>query len=362
MNILIVLSNLSYRSGVTSVITNYLRFIDRKNNNFAVIYYDKTNTQSYEDELIKMGVRIFFLPRRFFVSKLKAFCKDWFGQFDIIHINDPYLAFCFSGIKKKLGVKKIIYHSHTTKFSDTKLKGVRNFFLSLPCRKQADYFFACSNLAGTKVFGKNFKKRGSIVYNAIDLSKFYFSSVARECIRGKYKFDDKATVVGHVGNMTPQKNHLFLIDIFFNYLSLDPDAVLLLLGDGYLKDKLIRKIKKRGLEKKVFFAGVVNNVNDYMSSMDKFLFPSLFEGLGIVMIEAQTNGLHCLHSDVVPIEALFNSSNNIAMPLKENAKEWAKKLKSLPSRENCISLEEDNYDIKKASDKLEQLYKAVLAR
>ena len=332
MNVLIVTSNLSLRSGVASFLVNYLRNLDRTNNHFSLIYYDEASTPTYNDELNKLGISLFYIPRKSFVSNFNRFCKEHFEQFDLIHINDPYLGFLFIGIKKKLGVKKVVFHSHSTKFSDSSCKSLRNFLLSIPSRFIADAFFACSKKAGIKIFGHKFHKKGTVIYNAIDLNKFQFNQWSRLTVRKSLNIDDKCVVIGHVGNMTPPKNHLFLIDVFCEYLKTNPDSVLLMVGDGYLKRKIIKKASRMSIENKLIFAGVVSNVWDYYSAMDYFVFPSKFEGFGMALVEAQINGLNCLYSNVIPFEADLNPLLNCKKSLKRGFKEWANSLSTLKKR------------------------------
>lgn len=334
MNILIVTSNLSLRSGVASFLMNYLRNIDRNNNHFSLIYYDKACSPTYNDELIKLGISLFYIPRKSFISELNKFCKEHFGQFDLIHINDPYLSFCFVRIKKQLGVKKVVFHSHTTKFSDSFFKSIRNFLLSIPSRFIADAYFACSKKAGLTIFGRKFYKKGMVIYNALDLPKFYFNQRVRATLRKDLGIDNKC-VIGHVGNMTPQKNHLFLLNVFFEYLKTNPDSVLLMVGDGYLKSSILKKAAKMNIDSNLIFAGVVSNPWDYYNAMDYFVFPSKFEGFGMALVEAQINGLNCLYSSVIPPEADLKPFVNCRKPLKEGFKKWAKSLLSLSKRSNC---------------------------
>ncbi|MDD6250796.1 MAG: glycosyltransferase [Bacillales bacterium] len=358
MKVLFVTSNISFRSGVASVLMNYIRNINKNIFSISILYYDLVDSPSYEKELLSLGVKLYHVSRRRFISNLKKFCHEHFGEFDIIHVNDPYLAFCFIGIKKSLGVKKVIFHTHSTKFSDTKIKGVRNALLSIPARYISDELFACSKIAGKKTFGKRFSKKGTVIYNAIDLEKYSFNIDERLKIRAELNVNG-LEIIGHVGNMTPPKNHFFIIDIFEKYHNAHPNSILLLIGDGYLRQEIMHKIENKGLKECVIFTGVVPNVYSYMNAMDKFIFPSLFEGLGIVMVEAQTNGLNCLFADTVPVEANLSSCSNIKLSLKNNADNWADKLNELESRKN-ESVLCDLYDIKKASLRLEEIYEDIL--
>lgn len=361
IRVLHILSNLSIRSGVATVVMNYYRQLDKRIINFSFIYYDEVDGENYKNELNKLGAKVFYLPRKHFCKSIILFCKEHFNKYDIVHFHEPFIASFVIGIKRRIGAKKIIFHSHNTRFSDSKLKSFRNYVLSLPSRIISDYYFACSKEAGTKTFGKKFLKRGYVIYNAIDLKQFLFREDKRTEIRSALKICDSKNVIGHVGNFTPQKNHMFLIDVFNEYLKINGEAILLLVGDGYLKNDVINYVSRLGIRDFVVFTGIINNVNDYLNAMDVFLFPSLFEGLGIALIEAQVNGLKCVFSDVVPNEANICPSNNVILPLSYAPHEWAKTI-SIDRKTRSVCCECDAYDIAKASDRLARLYSELLLK
>ena len=157
------------------------------------------------------------------------------------------------------------------------------------------------------------------------------------------------------------KNHMFLLDVFREVLRIKPNAKLLLIGDGYLRTQIEKKIEQLGLTQHVLLLGVKSDVFLYFNAMDAFLFPSLFEGLGIVLVEAQMNGLRCVYSDNVPLEADCNIAHNIRLSLKSPALEWAKQVCSICEREdNTKSIQQNGYDISLAVEKLIEYYKMIL--
>ena len=247
-----------------------------------------------------------------------------------------------------------------TKFSDTKIKSFRNGILSLPCRFISDGLVACSIDAGKALFGKAFKRKGKVIHNAINTETFAYNEQVRFEMQKKLGLTD-SYVVGHVGNMTPQKNHMFLLDVFREVLRIKPNAKLLLIGDGYLRTQIEKKIEQLGLTQHVLLLGVKSDVFLYFNAMDAFLFPSLFEGLGIVLVEAQMNGLRCVYSDNVPLEADCNIAHNIRLSLKSPALEWAKQICSICEREdNTKSIQQNGYDISLAVEKLIEYYNMIL--
>ncbi|MDQ0413811.1 glycosyltransferase involved in cell wall biosynthesis [Mesobacillus stamsii] len=165
--------------------------------------------------------------------------------------------------------------------------------------------------------------------------------------------------MGHIGRFNAQKNHGFLIDIFMEVLKEKPNSVLLLIGTGPLEDDIKKKIEIKNIKEKVFILGQRDDVNDLLQVMDIFVLPSLFEGLGIVLIEAQATGLYCVTSDVVPIEAKV-TTNIKFLSLNSSAKDWAKFIIEghvKPIRNNLAMLtKKSGFDINEEAIRLENVY------
>jgi glycosyltransferase involved in cell wall biosynthesis len=166
----------------------------------------------------------------------------------------------------------------------------------------------------------------------------------------------------NVARFNPQKNHLFLLDIFSELLNYG-NYNLFLVGEGDLKNVLLDKIKILNLESNVFFLGVRNDVHDILQAMDIFLFPSLFEGLPVSLIEAQASGIKCVISDGVPEESILINENVDIISLKENAKQWAEKISKINfSDRKDVSeiIVNKGYDIINNAKKLEQKYFSLI--
>lgn len=358
MKVLHVLGDLSIKSGINTVVMNYIQSIDKKFFEFSIVYFDKYNGETYEEEFIKLGVKLYYVERRYFIKKWYSFCRAHFKEFDILHFHFAFLSFAFIDAKKRLGVKSIIAHSHATKFSDSnKLsKNLVNSFLSLPARYISTKLLACSSDAGKQIFGEKFLKKGFVLKNAIDIEKFHPNIEYRTKIRKEYNLEE-SFLIGHVGNMTNQKNHKYLINVFYEVSKIRTDAALLLIGDGYLRNELINMIDEYNLNDKVFFTGIVDNVQLYYNAMDLFVFPSIFEGLGIALVEAQACGVQCIYSDKVPDEADIYKETNLRLPLNDE-KKWIDailhfKKKNFYDKKILI---DEGYDIKSATKILEKIY------
>lgn len=231
-------------------------------------------------------------------------------KYDTAYFNlSTALGFLGPMAAKKCGVKKIVIHSHTTDCDIANpYKRKLMTVLHKACRKilyrYATDFYACSKEAGEWMFpaaavsGNSFR----IVKNAIELEHFVFDGNIRTKLRKELCLDD-AYVIGHIGNFVYQKNHLFLLDVFQKLCQKLPNAKLLLVGDGPLYADMQDKAMQMHLQDKILFVGRIPNANEYLQAMDVFAFPSNFEGLGIVAVEAQAAGLPCVCSTQVPKEA-----------------------------------------------------------
>ena len=179
-------------------------------------------------------------------------------------------------------------------------------FRSKYLQRYATSHIACSDDAGKYLFGHHFyQKHGTTIINGIDLKKYEFNQGVREKVRNQYNLN-KSIVIGHTGSLNNVKNQTFLLDILKELTGFNYDFRLLLLGDGHIKEELLSKASRLGIEDKAIFLGNKENVSDFLMAMDIFIFPSIHEGLGIALIEAQAAGLPCIISDTIPKEAVIS--------------------------------------------------------
>lgn len=287
--------------GTQALLMNIYRKIDRTKVqfDFLVVYKEK---QFYDDEIEKMGGHVYKLSFREDLN-LPKFQKDLAGffaqhhEYKIVHCHAYTIGYFCLKAAKKAGIPVRIAHSHSNAaVHDVKLP------LKLIMQKLFTVYstdlFACSEEAGKFAFkGKKF----GIVQNAIDSQKFIADANIREKIRKALRVESKF-VVGHVGRMQPEKNHDFLIDVFAEIKKKKPDAELILVGTGPLEEKVKSKVAEKGLSDCVHFLGNRKDMNRIYQAMDVFVFPSLFEGLGIVAIEAQAAGVPIVCSEGLPPE------------------------------------------------------------
>ena len=225
-------------------------------------------------------------------------------------------------------------------------------------KKYATDYFACSEIAGKWLFGKNIVKSSKfkIIHNAVDYEKFKYNEEERNKIRDDLKIANNDIVIGHVGRFTNQKNHEFLIDVFYEMHKINKHYKLLLIGTGILEENIKAKVEKLKLSEYVIFLGFKNDVYRYMNAMDIFAFPSLYEGLGLGLVEAQANGIPCFATkDTIPSEVKIN--NNFEF-IELDIEKWKEKILKtnvvrIDSKKN---IKEANYFIEDVVNQLMEFY------
>lgn len=348
--------------GSQMMIMNIYRNIDREKIQFDFIV-DHSEHLYFADEIEKMGGKIFLLPQ-FKGNNYFEIKKAWNNFFEnhpeykILHSHVRSYASLYIPVAKKYGIFTII-HSHSTSNGTDGFAFIKDL-LQYPLRFQADYYMACSDKAGKWLFGNKIVKQRNycIISNAIDTQLFNYNKDKREKVRKKLTLEGKF-VIGHVGRMTYPKNHLFLIDVFKEICKFRDDAVLLLVGDGDLRYSIEKAIYDNELKDKVIILGNRSNTQDYYQAMDVFAFPSLWEGLGIVAIEAQTSGLPCVVSERIPKEMDLGIGLINVVSLEAGKKCWAKEIldTDIQNRTGRVdNIRKAGYDIKENALKIQKFY------
>ena len=301
------------RGGAETVAMNIHRNIDRSKIQFDYVIH-QDGPQDYEQEIYQLGGKIYRTQKfsGFNYFHYKKFWRNFFTQHPehkIVHAHFNNFAALFLPEAKKFG-KITIAHSHGTKYPIKSLRNLASrYLLMFPLRYIADYFLACSKQAGIDRYGS--KVSVMFLPNGIDTPKYTFNREIRKAIRESRGITSEDTiVVGHVGRFDNVKNHPFLIDAFNAFHHDMPNSKLWLIGrnlDGPSTEAIVRKkIEQYGITEAVDFIGTVSNVNEYLMGMDVFAFPSLLEGLGIALIEAEASGLPCVVSDRIQNEAIVS--------------------------------------------------------
>lgn len=346
------------------MIMNLYRNIDRTRLQFDFII-DHTEDCTYGAEIEALGGKIYVLPTFKLKNLLiyKKAWKDFFRQhpeYEIIHGHVRSTASIYLGIAKKYGLVTIA-HSHSTS-SGYGIQALIKNFLQYFIRYKADFLLACSKGSGEWLYGKKACNRDNfmIVNNAINTSKFAFNIDARNRVRNEFNLESKL-VIGHVGRFIAAKNHSFLIDIFKAVHDKNTDTVLLLVGDGELRHAAEERVKELGLSDSVIFTGTRNDTPDLLQAMDVFLFPSIYEGLPVTLIEAQASGLPCIISDSITSEVCVTPIIKY-VSLTKLPSQWAEIVISAERGERGGMehyLKNSGYDIEDSALKLSTFYESL---
>ena len=314
--------------GVEAVVMNYYRHIDRNKIQFDFIC-DSDSTDIPYDEIKKLGGRVILVPpyQQIFkyIKELKKIFQE--NRYQIVHSHINTLSVFPLYAAKKSGIPVRIAHSHSTTNKREKKKNLMKQLLRVFSKVYATDYMCCSEHAGRWLFGDKEYDKGNVylLNNAIDIEKFKYDEKLRRKKRKELEIDDDTLVIGHIGRFVEQKNHRFLIDIFNEIHQKNKNSILLLVGQGPLMKEIKDKVEKLNLSRCVKFLGQRNDVNQLYNAMDVFLFPSLYEGLGMVLIEAQVNGLPCLASSEVPQTAKITNIIDF-IDLKEDRSIWVEKI------------------------------------
>lgn len=314
--------------GVESVIMNYYENVDRSKVQFDFIVHDD-NKIDITQKVEAMGGKVYKVtpyyknPIAFTYEIYKVIKKI---HYRIVHSNMNTLSAFSLFAAWAAGVPIRILHNHSTSSPGETKRNIMKFILRPLARLFANHYLACSRLAGDWMYGQKMMDSGkvTVINNAIDLKKYAFNFQKRKVLRKKLGVTD-AFIVGHVGRFMYQKNHDFLIDIFAEAHRKIPQMVLLLIGDGPLREGIEEKVRGLNLIENVRFLGVRDDVQDLYNAMDLFILPSHYEGLGMVGVEAQANGLNVLASTAVPDEMKFTNLVQFE-DLKNDTSKWSDRI------------------------------------
>lgn len=367
IRILQVLGRLD-RGGAETMLMNLYRCMDRTQIQFDFVIHT-TDVCDYTEEVERLGGKIYSMEP-FRASTAAGYCRQWRSffrehrEYKIIHGHMRSTASLYLKEAKKAGLVTLA-HSHNTS-SGRGISAVVKNLLQYPLRYQADYLLACSRLAGEWLYGKracagnNFR----LLLNGIETKQFAFNEEIREKKRKEMQVGEDNIVFLHVGRLEEQKNHSFLICIMQELVKQEEKAVLWLCGMGPLETEIRTLVKEAGIASKVFFLGVREDVSGLMQAADVFLFPSLFEGLPVTVVEAQASGLPVIMSDTITKEVILTELVE-AYPLAMEVGLWAEKALAAvkrvdAGRENYAEqIGKKGYDVKKNAGELSAFYESL---
>lgn len=327
MKKILIIAGALHIGGAERVAANLSLYSPKEEFAFDYLVFDGYEN-FYGPEIEKRGGKVISVPSpgkgylRYFRT-LSVLIRE--NRYCAVHSHTQFNSGLNLAVAKLCGVPIRIAHSHTTK-TERRVSLFQKAYeevMRILLRGTATHFLACGEDAGVWMFGrKAFSKRGIVIKNGIDVSAFAYSSENREKIRSEFGIATDAFVIGHSGTLIPLKNQEFLIRLLPGIRERLPGAVLMLLGAGDAKEKgrLQSIVSSLNLNEAVLFCGGVGNVNEYLSAMDVFAFPSLREGTPLALLEAQANGLPCIVSDRIPKDAFL--TDLIKPTALDNKGEW----------------------------------------
>lgn len=311
----------SMMGGLETFVLTLYRNMSHEEYHFDFITYDPHIP--FEDELLQSGSHIYRItPRSVNFMKYKSDLDKVFkeGNYDIFWSNRTTLSSIrpFQSAKRH-GVPIIVCHSHQSKNMGTLFTLCMHTINRYRVKKYITKKAACSDVAAKWFFGND--KEVVILNNSVDTEAYDYNEEKSKKLKSEFGLEN-AFVVGHIGRFAPEKNHVFLIEIFEKILEKEKDAVLLLCGDGDKRKETEALVEAKGLQEKVQFLGIRKDIVDILQVLDVMVFPSFFEGLPFVLVEAQAAGLPCFVSDGVSRQAKLTDILEF-IPLEKGADYWA---------------------------------------
>lgn len=354
--------------GAQMFVLNLLRNLDlnRFQVDFAVNFKEKNG--GIGDEVQKLGCNIYYLPY-FKVYNYLEVVNAWRQflhnhRYDIVHGHSTNSAAVYLKVAKEMGCATIA-HCHSAGFRGNYIERLMKVVFTRRIGEVADYWFACSGKAAEHLYGKKYREYKNYfdIPNAINAENYLYNETIAKKIRKEIGVKDDELLCGHVGTFSSPKNHMFLLTIFEDVLKLRPNAKLVCCGTGELLNSVLEKTKELGIQNRIIFPGVVKNCNEYMMAMDVFIFPSLFEGFPVSVIEAEATGLPVVMSNVITKEVditdcIYRHS------LHESSSEWAKTICGISSTDRKVynkAVANSKYNMQTSVKMIQSLYERLVS-
>ncbi len=356
--------------GVEKIVFEYVRHIVEKHEDITFDFLQYGSDFSMEESIKAIGCRVLYVPSR------KDDMKGYKKAIENVFRSTSYVAVWgnYSGLTnvdlltlaKKYGVPVRIAHSHGSRlyWGSPIMKYVvfiLHYFNKLfRLTGSATHYWTCSGVAGSFMFPKSVQRQIEIIPNAVDTATFHPEKSIGQAVRRSLNIDADALVLGHVARICEVKNQPFLLRVMAELVKIRPDAKLLFVGDGELREQIIDEIQTLGLQDAVIMTGNRNDVPDLLRAMDVFILTSFSEGLSVSAVEAQASGLPCvLPTSVSPETDVAGLVTFI--PLEESAQVWAQAIVKAAESDTQAAIKQfmaGGYDISSAS---ERLYKKFIS-
>lgn len=361
MKILQISTGGLFSDGINSFIVEYMTAMDKSGMDIRVLATNNAEESTIQ-RVKESGCEVVSIPYRkqniikYFFKLFRYIAKE---KIDIVHVHGSSAIMSVELLAAKLaGCKVRIAHSHNTICENQRVDQI----LRPVFDKLYTECFSCGQEAGKWLFGN---RKFIVIPNGRSLKKYEYNQKKRLQYRKELHIPDDALVIGHVGRFNEQKNHKYLIQIFYEFHKRYPKSYLVLIGTGDTVTKVKQQVTELELENYVVFTGAVNNVPDYLSAFDVMLLPSLYEGLPLVVIEWQISGLPCLISDNITNECKITSFVEFES-IETTPETWAKDIVELKIEDRNINkdkifkeVRDAGYDIDEDAKKLKKLYESL---
>lgn len=312
--------------GMENVAMNIARYIDE--NQFQinfVVYGDEIG--EYENEVKKLGGKVYHIPfpregARKYCGALEKIIKNT-GPYDVVHSHNLFPSGMVMKVAHKAHVPVRIAHAHTNR-DDTHLNLVRRIYQKYMRElmwKHATQLFACSQRAGIYLFQSKFNEYGFVMNNGVGTEKFLIDEYIKNELKKEFNISSEK-IIGHTGRFVEVKNHSFLIDVFKAIYESGENVKMLLIGDGPLKKKIEEKVHDLGLEDRLIFTGMRNDVQNLLALMDVYVLPSIYEGVSVSLMEAQAAGVPFVVSTSAYSDESKVTEYGVAIDLNNSVEKW----------------------------------------
>ncbi|MBE6088946.1 MAG: glycosyltransferase family 1 protein [Clostridium beijerinckii] len=352
--------------GIEVYLVNLLKNIDK--NKIKIDYVIFGEKSPFEQEITANGGEIFYIPNKSKgiiknIKIIRKLLKKSSKTYDCIYFNSGALFYAVPYFMAWIyNFKNIIVHAHNGKDPNRSVWEVAlHKFNRTVINHIADYKFSCSDIATEWIFGKKYVGNKSIykINNAVDCNKYKYLYEKRKVLCNELNINEDAFIIGNVARLDSQKNHSFLLKIFKEILKSNETSILLIIGDGALKDSLIKQAEKMNISKSVLFLGLRKDIHDLLNTMDIFVLTSLFEGFPITLVEAQVNGLPCFVSNTVTKEVNITGLIEY-ISLDDSPKKWADEILSkfynYKRKSYYSEMCNFGYDLKSNTNKIEKIF------
>lgn len=348
--------------GLETVAVNYMKFSDTNKYEFTYLVYGE-EVGELENEILERKGKIIRVEKP---TNLLKFFKQVFnvisstGPYDVVHSHPLFNSGIIITAAYYAGVPKRIVQAHSSQKNkkNSFIKIIYQYIMRKLINKYSTHFIAVSKEAGHFVFGEEkFEERGIIIKNGIDVEKYRYNELIRKTIREKFNIKKTDIILGHVGTMNTVKNQEFLIKLMDIISQKKSDYKLLLVGDGPNFKNIHKLVNELNLSNYVILAGMQKNVHEILQAMDIYLFPSLYEGMPLALLEAQSASLPCIVSDAITTEAILNKNIEL-LPLNDQMRwvESIEKFSNIERGNQKVFVEEKGFGIRTIKTQLNKLY------